>query len=302
MTGASGFVGRHVVRHLAGLGADIRPLSRIASADPSARVLPPPDAPADVFRRAVSGLDAVVHCAALNNDGSPRRLDLFAANAGLTARIATAARDEGVGRFLYVSSIRAVAPAGATVAIGDDTPAVPGDDYGRSKREGEIAALDAAAGAFRPVVLRLPPVYGHGMGGNLGLLLRLARLPLPLPLAGLGAPRSLVSGEAAGRAVGTLLAAARPARTTYVASDLAPATPAGIVRAFRRGYGLAPRLFAVHPVLLRAAAAMAGRGDAWAGLLAEQTCDPSSLVAEGWAPDADSLAGLEAVAAGLRAG
>ena len=260
-------------------------------------LLPAAEAPAAAFREAVRGLDAIVHCAAQNNDGPADAQSLISANVVLTERLATAAADEGVARFIYLSSIRAVADPGVDIAIGDDTEPAPSHPYGRSKRGGEMVALAAARPGFVPLVLRLPPVYGAGMRGNLGLLLRLARTRAPLPLAALSGRRSLISAEAAARAAATLLTISKPARSTYLASDLVPVTVPEIVAALRRGLGRRPGLFALPDTLLEAGAALAGRGDAWASLAASQTCDPASLIAAGWTPDPDSLAGLERLAA-----
>ncbi|MCR5858815.1 NAD-dependent epimerase/dehydratase family protein [Mesorhizobium sp. J428] len=301
ITGASGFLGGHVARHLSNVGFAVRPLSRNPARATDARLLPPPAAPEADFRTAVRGLDAIVHCAALNNDRPADAQALVASNVELTGSLAEAAAREGAARFVYVSSIRAVADPGIDIAIDDETVPAPSQPYGRSKRDGELAALAAAAPGLTPLVLRLPPVYGTGMRGNLGLLMRLARTPAPLPLAGLRGRRSLISSNAAARAVETLLTAAMPARSTYLATDAAPVSIPEILAAFRRGLGTPPRLFAVPEALLATSASLAGRGADWAALTASQTCNPASLVAEGWTPDPDSLASLERLAAALRA-
>lgn len=300
ITGASGFLGSHVARHLLSLGFAVHSISRNPASATDVRLLPPPAAPEADFRAAVRGLDAIVHCAALNNDRPADAQALVASNVELTERIAEAAAREGAARFVYVSSIRAVADPGIDVAIDDETVPTPSLPYGRSKRDGELAAHAAAAPGFTPLVLRLPPVYGAGMRGNLGLLMRLARTPAPLPLAGLRGRRSLVSSQATARAIETLLTAATPERSIYLASDAAPVSIPDILAAFRRGLGRPPRLFTVPEALLATAAAVAGRGADWAALTASQTCNPASLVAEGWTPDPDSLAGLERLAAALR--
>lgn len=296
ITGASGFLGSHIRQHLAEAGFETMAFSRTPRSGTDTLLLPAPKAPMAEFREAVRGLDAIVHCAAQNNDGPTDAQSLISANVVLTERLAAAAAEEGVARFVYLSSIRAVADPDIDIAISDDTEPAPTRPYGRSKRGGEMVTLAVAQPGFLPFVLRLPPVYGAGMRGNLGLLLRLARTPAPLPLAGLSGRRSLISAEAAARAVATLLTISKPARSTYVAADLAPVTVPEMVAAFRRGLGRRPGLFAVPEALLKAGAALAGRGDAWAGLAASQTCDPASLVAAGWTPDPDSLGGLERLA------
>ncbi|TGR89979.1 NAD-dependent epimerase/dehydratase family protein, partial [Mesorhizobium sp. M2E.F.Ca.ET.209.01.1.1] len=95
-------------------------------------------------------------------------------NATLTGRLAEAAATRTAGRFIYLSSIRAVVGPGFSGTIDEATPPAPQCAYGRSKREGEIEMLKAfaAAGRDSATALRLPPVYGEGMKGNLRGLMR----------------------------------------------------------------------------------------------------------------------------------
>lgn len=302
ITGATGFIGRQVAQQLREAGFEVRIASRHPERfEPASDAvpLPDPDAPAAAFLAIMQDVTHVVHCAALNNDRDASEADYLRANAELTGQLARAAAERAGGRFIFLSSIRAVAGPGFSGTIGETTTPAPQCAYGRSKREGEIGTLDAYAS--RPsdaTALRLPPVYGEGMKGNLATLMRLGGMPvnLPLPAALFSGMRSLMSCEAAARTVVYLLSRPRPLRPVYVACDLPPLPISAVLGAFRQGFGLSLRLSAVPAGPIRAAATLLGKGKAWDGMTATQICDPSLLVAEGWVPQTDTLERLAELA------
>jgi len=301
VTGATGFVGRRIVSRLREDGFDIRIASRLpqrlAGADDAA-ALPGADAPEEAFLALMRDVTHVVHCAALNNDRSAAEAGFQAVNATLTGRLAQAAAARTDGRFVYLSSIRAVAGAGFNGTVDEATPADPQCAYGRSKREGEIAMLEAFAKAGRDgaTALRLPPVYGEGMKGNLRGLMRLADTGLPLPAAALTAVRSLISVDAVAGAVAHLLTRPVPPRPTYILGDACPVAMSEIVTAFRRGYARPARLVPMPVWPFRLLAKLLGRQASWQALMATQICDPSLLASEGWMPETGTLGRLEELA------
>ncbi|TIR25676.1 MAG: NAD-dependent epimerase/dehydratase family protein [Mesorhizobium sp.] len=301
VTGATGFIGRRVVGRLRQAGFDIRTASRLPqrlAGEDDAVALPGADAPQEAYLALMRDVTHVVHCAALNNDRGAGEADLQAVNATLTGQLAQAAAKRTEGHFIYLSSIRAVVAADFSGTIDAATPPAPQCAYGRSKREGEIAMLEAfaTAGHAGATALRLPPVYGEGMKGNLRGLMRLAATGLPLPAAALTAVRSLVSHDAVAGAVTHLLARPTPPRPTYVLADASPVALSEIIAAFRRGYGRPARLVPMPAWPFRLLATLSGRQASWQALVATQICDPSLLASEGWMPEADTLCRLEELA------
>ena len=302
VTGATGFIGGFVVRQLREARIYVRIVSRhpgrLGAGGSTAR-LPEPDAPAEHFLALMKDITHVVHCAALNNDRtSATDADFRAANVALTERLAHAAATRTSGRFIYLSSIRAVIGADFSGTIDERTVPAPQCAYGRSKREGEIMALEAYASSGRAdaTALRLPPVYGAGMKGNLAMLMRLADTALPLPAAAFSGIRSLIAREAVARAVLHLLTSPTRLRPAYFASDV-PAIPiTTVIEALRRGFGRPSRLFPIPAVLMRQAASLLGKGKAWDRMAATQICDPSLLMSEGWTPEIDTVGRLREMA------
>lgn len=301
VTGATGFIGSLVVQQLRQAQIEVRIASRRPEPGAAYDVVPLPnyDAPAQAFLAVTKDVTHVVHCAGLNNDrGDATKADYLDANAELTGQLARAAAAQTSGRLVYLSSIRAAIGPDFSGTIDEEMAPAPQCAYGRSKREGEIRMLDAYASSGRSdaAALRLAPVYGSGMRGSLAMLMRLADTALPLPAATLVGVRSLISSEAAARAVLHLLTRPGPLRPIYVASDLSPISIAAIIEAFRQGFGRPKRLVALPAGLMRSVASLLGKRTFWDGLSATQTCDPSLLISEGWPPETDTSQRLSDVA------
>ena len=160
ITGATGFVGGHLVDQALAAGHRIRALARRRQAprDGVEWIAGALDHPA-ALARLVAGADAVVHIAgAVNTD----RAGFIAANVEGTRAVLDAATDAGVRRLVHVSSLSAREPQLSL--------------YGWSKREGEalVGASDLGWTIVRP-----SGVYGPG-DTELRDMFRMAKLGLAL--------------------------------------------------------------------------------------------------------------------------
>lgn len=116
----------------------------------------------DVGVDELAGFDAVVHLAALSNDPLG---DLDAAltreiNNLATVRLAHAAREAGVGRFVFASSCSMYGASGTDAAVDESAPLAPLTEYAASKVEAEAALLALADRGFAPTSLRFATAYG----------------------------------------------------------------------------------------------------------------------------------------------
>jgi nucleoside-diphosphate-sugar epimerase len=162
VTGATGFVGSHVVRKLHRRGHWIRALVR----DPK-RTEPIRDcivewiqgdlASPRALASACAGVEGVVHLAGLTKALSPGQFARV--NAEGCARLAEAAAEaSGPARFLLVSSLAAAGPCLDGSPLGEAHLPAPVSAYGRSKLDGERAAAAALEGTSVSLTVVRPPI------------------------------------------------------------------------------------------------------------------------------------------------
>lgn len=169
LTGASGFVGRHLAPRLARefrLRLLLRPGQQVPQLDGvehervDGRL-----ADAGAVAAGVRGADVVVHLAALVSFRREDRAAMFAANAGATADLAAAAHAAGVRRLLHVSTISAIAYRDRPEAVDETAPFNFGPlriGYCDSKFAAERCVLAAARRGLDAVIVNPPSMYGAG--------------------------------------------------------------------------------------------------------------------------------------------
>jgi nucleoside-diphosphate-sugar epimerase len=194
VTGATGFIGQRLIRALEADGATCRRLSRrpISRADSLVADL----ADKSALTAACRGVDTIFHCAghahafsSLTGDDAAMHWQV---NFEGTRNLVEAAAQEGARRFIFLSSVKAMAEPGERCAD-EDFPGQPATAYGQAKRAAEAAVLEAGRHyGMHAVNLRLAMVYGSGGRGNLERMGRLVRRGLFPPLPETGNHRSLV--------------------------------------------------------------------------------------------------------------
>jgi nucleoside-diphosphate-sugar epimerase len=300
VTGATGFVGSALLPELRSRGWQVRAATRGPVAGLAVETVAVGDIGEDTgWSEALEGVRAVVHLAAHvhppGRDGPDGDAVHFRVNAAGTGRLAEAAVAAGVRRFVFVSSVKAVADGGV---VTDGSPPRPGSAYGRSKLEGE-RALERIAGrtGMEAVVLRPPLVYGPGVGANFLRLLRACRRGLPLPLGAVRNRRSLIHVANLADAVATCLSHPRATGHRFLVHDgPTPSTPE-LVAALRASFGLPPRLVPVPPALLRAGLLLLGRADAYERLAGSLALDDARFrKLTGWSPPLSQDRALDATA------
>ncbi|MXP10921.1 NAD-dependent epimerase/dehydratase family protein [Pseudoblastomonas halimionae] len=264
VTGANGFVGREVLRQLPQAGHSVVPLVRSASGLPGEVVTGNLDE-GRLSAQDLAGCDAVIHLAArthvMNETESDPLPEYRRANVEGTDRLLDAALAAGVGRVVFMSSVKAVGERSAPGApLGPDTPPEPEDAYGQSKREAEgLVQQRCEAAGIGWTIIRPPLVHGEGAQGNLQRLVRLIERGLPLPFGAVRNARSIVSvRNLAAAAIAATDATDAAGRVLHIA-DLTVSTPE-LIRELGRAVGRKPLLVPVPPALMTAVASVLGRG------------------------------------------
>jgi len=180
VTGATGFLGHHVVEALVARGHEVRALARAQSRAESIEALG-----ASVVRgsfdereslRRAAEVDAIVHAA---GGGIVRSTaDFYRGNTDTTRALLEAAPST-LARFLLVSSLAAHGPSRGLVPDDESVPDAPVSHYGRSKLLAEEAAL-ACVDRFPVTALRPPALYGPGEHRMVGLFRAAERGLVPM--------------------------------------------------------------------------------------------------------------------------
>ena len=166
VTGGSGFLGSHVVEHLARAGRPVRALVRRTSDTKFLKTLPNVELAEGAVDDAASvhaaarGVTGIVHAAGLVKAQSPD--EFMRMNRGGTENLLAAALENRatLKRFVLVSSLAALRPSqGDGAADPRRLRAPPVTDYGRSKLAAERAAL-AKKDELSLVIVRPPAIYG----------------------------------------------------------------------------------------------------------------------------------------------
>jgi nucleoside-diphosphate-sugar epimerase len=292
LTGATGFIGQHLLRELPKRGYRLRVLLRHPSS------VPIPCASAvigDLARSrnmsaALEGVDGVIHSAGLTPgmSGIPED-DYRLMNTEATINLARASQRAGAKRFIFLSSIRAqCGPTAEEVLTEADDPK-PTDAFGKSKLAAErgLADLDLDWVSLRAVL-----VYGPGVKGNMAQLIRLAHSPFPLPLRSITARRSLLALENLAGAIETVLKVPGSLRRAFIAADKEALTVGEMITAMRHGLDRRSNMFPLPPILLELLFRSLGQEAIYRRMSGSLVADPAALIALGWTPQLATPLGL----------
>jgi nucleoside-diphosphate-sugar epimerase len=201
VTGATGFVGRHLIAELRARGHAVRAMVRRGSVfdlGPSVEICEVGNINRVHWPEALQGVDAIVHLAAVAHRGSPRdeaeARRVRSVNVAAVAELTAAAAALSVRRLILLSSIGVLGTDSGNSAFDGSSPAAPHDFYSQSKLDAERAAENAAVDSTLELcIIRPPLVYGPGAPGNFGRMIQWLAKGTPLPLGAIHNQRSLIS-------------------------------------------------------------------------------------------------------------
>jgi len=163
VTGASGFIGRKLVKALAERGWKVKVLQHKAPVSERAgfEVVQGDITDYEMLRAALKGTDVVFHLAAALGGALIPKEEFFRINDRGTTLLFEAAKAAGVGRIIHFSSAGVLGHVKENRAVDENHPVHPLDVYDISKLMGETTAL-SFAGGLDVVVVRPGWVYGPG--------------------------------------------------------------------------------------------------------------------------------------------
>lgn len=306
ITGANGFIGSGIAKPMAQAGLKLIGLVRNYPGDTAqgfveTRVIEDPWS-VTAWETGLARTDAVIHligAAHYQQDGSSvgSPASLTRTNVDVTAALLEACRTCAIRRFVYISSVKAVAEVSRREPISANTGPSPGSTYGRSKLQAENAIVEwAHRTRASAVILRPPLVYGDRVKGNMRQLLRVADTPLPLPLGAIANARSLISIHNLAAALIAALNVERPVVARLPLADPQPISTTELIRQLRHLLNRPTRLVPIPRSWLYAVARPFGMAERVSKLTENLVI--SNLDAEaalGWRPKQSTEEGLAAM-------
>jgi dihydroflavonol-4-reductase len=170
ITGATGFVGGHVARSYAAQGAQLRLLTRSTSRLKSLEGLDAETVTGDLrqpekLRTALTGCDALVHVAADYRLWIRDPEEMYSANVDGTRELLRLARETGIPRVVYTSSVATMGFKSDGTIVDEATPVSLADmigHYKRSKFLAEQEAIKAAKSGQHVMILNPTTPIGAG--------------------------------------------------------------------------------------------------------------------------------------------
>ncbi len=244
VTGASGFVGGHIVQALRAHGLAVRclvrPTSRLDFIRPTAAELARGDVTdAATLEPALEGIDAVVHCAGVTQ--APSRSEYFRINEGGSRNLyaACSRRKNQISKIVHISSLAALGPSTDDRSLTEESTPHPVSDYGESK----LASQRLAESFMRelPIGIVMPPaVYGPRDDGFL-IYFKLVRRGFMLLLGREVRHVSLIYVKDLAEAVVSVLCSDRAAGKAYLVEDGCTQTWTSVALAIGHAMNREPR-------------------------------------------------------------
>jgi nucleoside-diphosphate-sugar epimerase len=176
ITGASGFVGKHLV-------PVFYQKYKVETVSLQKKT---------VGELALKDIEVIVHLAGKAHQMTKIDDEIyFQVNRDLTIQLAKKAKLEGVGQFVFISTVK-VFGDNNTNTLNENSPCYPTDPYGQSKLEAEEGLKKLETEDFKITIIRPPLIYGKAVKGNLERLIGLIKKIPILPFGGIKNQRSMV--------------------------------------------------------------------------------------------------------------
>jgi len=287
VTGANGFVGAAVMEALKNRQVAVRGAVRSQATEKCAVV--GEIGPGTNWDPMFDGVDVIVHAAARVHVMADTEVDPTAAfrrvNVEGTRRLAEQAAQYGVGRLIFISSIK-VNGEGGSEPYTPFSPPYPVDAYAQSKWEAEQVLHEISERTGLEVVIIRPVlVYGPGVKANFHAMMRWLYKGVPLPFGAIHNKRSLVALDNLVDLIVTCIDHPEAANQTFLVSDDEDISTSELLMRMGDVLSKPARLLPVPEILLRGGALLLGKRDIARRLMGSLQVDISQTKSKlGWTP------------------
>lgn len=235
-----------------------------------------------------SPYDAVFHVAGIAHADVERVSEeekerYYDVNCRLAVETAKKAKKQGVGLFVFMSSIIVYGESGGIGEkrmITKDTPLTPANFYGDSKVKAEEGLKPLANGEFRVAILRPPMIYGEGCKGNYRALEKFAKVMPVFPA--IENERSVLSIENLSKAIEMIIE--NPESGVYFPQDPQYGHTAKMVQDIAAGKGKKVRLTRLFNPAIRCIGKTKGKYGRLVNKAFGNLCYDKELKVDKWNP------------------
>lgn len=213
------------------------------------------------FSLPLTGVECVIHLAALahKSNVAVTQREYYQVNTLATLKLAKQAAEQGIKRFIFISTIGVNGTSNIKPFQLEDMPN-PTEGYSVSKYKAELGLKAIAKDTGLEVVIIRPPlIYGKNAPGNFGTLLKVAEKNLPLPLGAIHNRRSLVALDNLLDLIETCIEHPNAANQTFLVSDDENISTSKLLKMLIFAAGKKPRLLPVPIFFLKFTASMIGK-------------------------------------------
>lgn len=302
VTGANGFIGRHLCRHLSESDYNVISITRTTNTKIDNKTirrvaadLADPEETNCIFE----GCDAVIHLAGrahvLNDISEDPRAEFYRANVDITRNLILSAAQAGVMRFVFVSSIGVNGSHSENIPFLESDKENPCDFYSESKFKAEqLVRSQAKQCGIEFVIVRPPLVFGPDAPGNFELMMKLAANSLPVPFGRLSARRNLISVWNLADFLRVCATHPLAAGETFLAADEQNVMVPEIFKYLGVGMNKRQYVLPIPECIIRGTAFLLGKSKMFEKLNAELRVDiTKAKTVLGWKPPFSSFKSLE---------
>lgn len=283
ITGADGFVGRHLVCSLEQSGLEVIRGVRVAKESMPASSVALGDISELSMDRAgeFQGVGAIIHLAGFAHQPQNTAEQIgkcFKTNVEGTRRIVEMAKRISCGKVIYLSSIKAHGhfPKGRPVSEFDQDD--PDDSYGISKLHAEQLGLELSARyGIQFVIIRPPLIYGPNVGANFLNLIKLIDLGPPLPFRSIANQRSLCFVGNLVDAIERFIHDPRVTSDTFYIADVSPYSTRNLLEAIAASLDRKVRLFSLPQKIVESSCSWPKIGGMVEKMVSDSIVDTSKL-------------------------